>query len=97
MKMEPIKELTDSGLPTLSVKKTAYCGAHTPNGSVKRPLTIYNDIKTNYRLCQSVGKKSSRTGLKKQKRLKNNEIDVVAPVPSVCVPSFSSERYVRIC
>ncbi|XP_056116348.1 bromodomain-containing protein 1 isoform X1 [Rhinichthys klamathensis goyatoka] len=91
MKMEPIKELTDSGLPTLSVKKTAYCGAHTPNGSVKRPLTIYNDIKTNYRLCQSVDKKS-RTGLKKQKRLKNNEVDVVAPVPSVSVPSFSSER-----
>ncbi|KAK7130294.1 hypothetical protein R3I94_008909 [Phoxinus phoxinus] len=92
MKMEPIKELTDSGLPTLSVKKTAYCGAHTPNGSVKRPLTIYNDIKTNYRLCQSVDKKSSRAGLKKQKRLKNNEVDVVAQVPSVSVPSFSSER-----
>ncbi|XP_039516163.1 bromodomain-containing protein 1-like isoform X2 [Pimephales promelas] len=91
MKMEPIKELTDSGLPTLSVKKTAYCGAHTPSGSVKKPLTIYNDIKTNYRLCQSVDKKS-RTGLKKQKRLKNNELDVVAPVPSVSIPIFSSER-----
>ncbi|XP_048010922.1 bromodomain-containing protein 1 isoform X2 [Megalobrama amblycephala] len=92
MKMEPIKELTDSGVPTFSVKKTAYCGAHTPNGSVKRPLTIYNDTKTNYSLCQSVDKKNSRIGLKKQKRLKNNEVDVVAPVPSVSVPSFSSER-----
>ncbi|XP_067248478.1 bromodomain-containing protein 1 isoform X1 [Chanodichthys erythropterus] len=92
MKMEPIKELTDSGVPTFSVKKTAYCGAHTPNGSVKRPLTIYNDTKTNYSLCQSVDKKSNRIGLKKQKRLKNNEVDVVAPVPSVSVPSVSSER-----
>ncbi|ROJ52105.1 Bromodomain and PHD finger-containing protein 3 [Anabarilius grahami] len=92
MKMEPIKELTDSGVPTFSVKKTAYCGAHTPNGCVKRPLTIYNDTKTNYSLCQLVDKKSSRIGLKKQKRLKNNEVDVVAPVPSVSVPSFSSER-----
>ncbi|XP_051746095.1 bromodomain-containing protein 1 isoform X2 [Ctenopharyngodon idella] len=92
MKMEPIKELTDSGVPTFSVKKTAYCGAHTPNGSVKRPLTIYNDTKTNNSLCQSVDKKSSRIGLKKQKRLKNNEVDVVAPIPSVSVPSFSSER-----
>ncbi|XP_016413798.1 bromodomain-containing protein 1-like isoform X2 [Sinocyclocheilus rhinocerous] len=92
MKMEPIKELTDSGVPTFSVKKTAYCGAHTPNGSIKRQLTIYNETKTNYRLCQSVDKKGSRTRLKKQKRLKNNEVEVVAPVPYASVPSFSPER-----
>ncbi|XP_073695043.1 bromodomain-containing protein 1 [Garra rufa] len=92
MKMEPIKELTDSGVPTFSVKKTAYCGAHTPNGSIKRPLTIYNETKTNYRLCQSVDNKSSRMRLKKQKRLKNNEVEVVTPVPYASIPSFSSER-----
>ncbi|XP_016356097.1 bromodomain-containing protein 1 isoform X2 [Sinocyclocheilus anshuiensis] len=92
MKMEPIKELTDSGVPTFSVKKTAYCGAHTPNGSIKRPLTIYNETKTNDRLCQSVDKKSSRTSLKKQKRLKNNEVEFVGPVPNASVPSFSPER-----
>ncbi|XP_050963611.1 bromodomain-containing protein 1 isoform X2 [Labeo rohita] len=92
MKMEPIKELTDSGVPTFSVKKTAYCGAHTPNGSIKRPLTIYNETKTNYSLCQSMDKKSSRTRLKKQKRLKNNEVEVIAPVPYASVPSFSPER-----
>ncbi|XP_016397041.1 bromodomain-containing protein 1 isoform X2 [Sinocyclocheilus rhinocerous] len=92
MKMEPIKELTDSGLPTFSVKKTAYCGAHTPNGSIKRPLTIYNETETNDRLCQSVDKKSSRTSLKKQKRLKNNEVEFVGPVPNASVPSFSPER-----
>ncbi|XP_067283009.1 bromodomain-containing protein 1 isoform X2 [Pseudorasbora parva] len=91
MKMEPIKELTDTGVLTFSVKKTAYCGAHTPNGSVKRPLTIYNDTKTNDRLSQSVDKKNSMTGLKKQKRLKNNTVDVT-PVSSVSVPSISPER-----
>ncbi|KAK2892601.1 hypothetical protein Q8A67_012589 [Cirrhinus molitorella] len=91
MKMEPIKELTDSGVLTFSVKKTAYCGAHTPNGSNKRPLTIYNETKTNYRLCQSVDK-SSRTRLKKQKRLKNNKVEVVTPVPYASIPSFSPER-----
>lgn len=96
MKMEPIKELTDSGVPTFSVKKTAYCGAHTPNGSIKRPLTIYNETKTNNRLSQSVDKKSSRTRLKKQKRLKNNEVEFVGPVPNASVPSFSPERFVRI-
>lgn len=96
MKMEPIKELTDSGVPTFSVKKTAYCGAHTPNGSIKRPLTIYNETKTNDRLCQSVDKKSSRTRLKKQKRLKNNEVEFVGPAPNASVPSFSPERFVRI-
>ncbi|XP_059367500.1 bromodomain-containing protein 1 isoform X1 [Carassius carassius] len=92
MKMEPIKELTDSDVPTFSVKKTAYCGAHTPNGSIKRPLTIYNETKTNDRLCQSVDIKSSRTRLKKQKRLKNNKVEFVGPVPNVSVPSFSPER-----
>uniref|UniRef100_A0A9J7YRC4 Bromodomain containing 1 n=1 Tax=Cyprinus carpio carpio TaxID=630221 RepID=A0A9J7YRC4_CYPCA len=92
MKMEPIKELTDSGVPTFSVKKTAYCGAHTPNGSIKRPLTIYNETKTNYRLCQLLDKKGSRTRLKKQKRLINNVVEVVAPVPYASVPSFSPER-----
>ncbi|XP_052411225.1 bromodomain-containing protein 1 isoform X3 [Carassius gibelio] len=92
MKMEPIKELTDSDVPTFSVKKTAYCGAHTPNGSVKRPLTIYNETKTNDRLCQSVDKKNSRTRLKKQKRLKDNKVEFVGPVPNASVPSFSPER-----
>ncbi|XP_043093745.1 bromodomain-containing protein 1 isoform X4 [Puntigrus tetrazona] len=91
MKMEPIKDLTDSGVPTFSVKKTAYCGAHTPNGSIKRPLTIYNQTKTNDKFCQSVDKKS-RTRLKKQKRLKNSEAEVVGPVPNASVPNLSLER-----
>lgn len=92
MKMEPIKVLTDSGIPTFSVKKTAYCGAHTPNGSVKRPLAIYKDNETNYGLCQLVDRKSSRIGFNKQKRLKKNEEAIVTTIPPLSVPSFSSER-----
>ncbi|KAF5906785.1 bromodomain-containing protein 1 isoform X1, partial [Clarias magur] len=32
LKMEPVKETSYSSDPSFTVKKTAYCGAHTPNG-----------------------------------------------------------------
>uniref|UniRef100_A0A3B5QPG4 Bromodomain containing 1 n=1 Tax=Xiphophorus maculatus TaxID=8083 RepID=A0A3B5QPG4_XIPMA len=56
MKMEPINEVTDTGEPILSVKKTAYCGAHTPNGCVRRPLSIYEDAKRKNGLCKRANK-----------------------------------------
>uniref|UniRef100_A0A3Q3LD79 Bromodomain containing 1a n=1 Tax=Mastacembelus armatus TaxID=205130 RepID=A0A3Q3LD79_9TELE len=56
MKMEPIKDVTETGEPTFSVKKTAYCGAHTPNGCVRRPLKIYDDAKPKNVLCKKVDK-----------------------------------------
>lgn len=43
MKMEPVKEVASSGATTFSVKKTAYCCAHTPNGCDRRPLNIYEE------------------------------------------------------
>ncbi|KAL7882807.1 hypothetical protein SRHO_G00004650 [Serrasalmus rhombeus] len=95
MKMEPIKEVTESGTPTFSVKKTAYCGAHTPNGSIRRPLTIYDETKnkTKNGLCQT-GKKHSRTRLKKkQKKSKiKKAAEPVAAVPAMSVPSFPPNR-----
>ncbi|XP_017549393.1 bromodomain-containing protein 1 isoform X1 [Pygocentrus nattereri] len=95
MKMEPIKEMTESGTPTFSVKKTAYCGAHTPNGSIRRPLTIYDETKnkTKNGLCQT-GKKHSRTRLKKkQKKSKiKKAAEPVAAVPAMSVPSFPPNR-----
>uniref|UniRef100_A0A3Q3J0P3 Bromodomain containing 1a n=1 Tax=Monopterus albus TaxID=43700 RepID=A0A3Q3J0P3_MONAL len=54
MKMEPIKEVTATGEPTFSVKKTAYCGAHTPNGCIRRPLAIYEDAKPKNGLCKKI-------------------------------------------
>ncbi|XP_077600549.1 bromodomain-containing protein 1-like isoform X1 [Stigmatopora nigra] len=41
MKMEPIKEETPPG--TFSVKKTAYCCSHTPDGCDRRPLNVYKE------------------------------------------------------
>ncbi|XP_036433263.1 bromodomain-containing protein 1 isoform X3 [Colossoma macropomum] len=96
MKMEPIKEVTESGTSTFSVKKTAYCGAHTPNGSVRRPLTIYDETKnqTKNGLCQTAGKNHSRTRLKKkQKKSKSKKAaEPVAAVPAMSVPSFPTNR-----
>ncbi|CAL8329100.1 unnamed protein product, partial [Boreogadus saida] len=44
MKMEPVKEVTESGEPAFSVKKVAYCGAHTPSGGARKPLTVYDAV-----------------------------------------------------
>ncbi|XP_029009509.1 bromodomain-containing protein 1-like isoform X2 [Betta splendens] len=43
MKMEPVKEVTSSGAATFSVKKTAYCCSHTPDGCDRWPLNIYEE------------------------------------------------------
>ncbi|XP_076152408.1 bromodomain-containing protein 1-like [Alosa pseudoharengus] len=93
MKMEPVKEMTDAGSPTFSVKKTAYCDAHTPNGCVRRPLTIYDDTKTKNGLCQTTEKKCKRTRLKgRSKKKKCKKTEPVTAVPSVSVPSFPPQR-----
>ncbi|KAI4887824.1 hypothetical protein NFI96_006697 [Prochilodus magdalenae] len=95
MKMEPIKEMTESGTPTFSVKKTAYCGAHTPNGSIRRPLTIYDETKnkTKNGLCQAAGKKNGHARLKKkQKKLKSKKTSDVAAVAAMSGPSFPCNR-----
>ncbi|KAF7694049.1 bromodomain-containing protein 1 isoform X2 [Silurus meridionalis] len=91
LKMEPIKETNDSGDPTFTVKKTAYCGAHTPNGCIKRPLAIYDDPKTKNSLCRTQKKKASLT--KKQKNKKNKKsADSVVAVPAMPVSSFPPHR-----
>ncbi|XP_047660095.1 bromodomain-containing protein 1 isoform X3 [Tachysurus fulvidraco] len=93
LKMEPMKETNDAGDPTFTVKKTAYCGAHTPNGCVKRPLNIYNDPKcaTKNGFCRTPKKKRSLT--KKQKNKKNKKsVESVAAVPAITVCSFPPHR-----
>ncbi|KAK1906883.1 Bromodomain and PHD finger-containing protein 3 [Dissostichus eleginoides] len=99
MKMEPIKEVTDTGEPTFSVKKTAYCGAHTPNGCVRRPLTIYNEAKPKNGLSKKVDKgrgagKGSSKGKKKSKSKKPEpeaEAESEAVTPAA-VPTFPAHR-----
>ncbi|KAM7366998.1 hypothetical protein PAMP_014928 [Pampus punctatissimus] len=99
MKMEPIKEVTESGEPTFSVKKTAYCGAHTPNGCIRRPLTIYDDAKPKNGLCKNadkgrgVGKGQSKGKQKKKSKSKKPEPEVESEAAtSVTVPTFPAHR-----
>ncbi|XP_056223915.1 bromodomain-containing protein 1 isoform X2 [Seriola aureovittata] len=99
MKMEPIKEVTETGEPTVSVKKTAYCGAHTPNGCVRRPLTIYDNVKPKNGLCKKVdkgrcaGKGQSKGKQKKKSKSKKPEPEVEeeAATPAT-VPTFPAHR-----
>ncbi|TSK13177.1 Bromodomain-containing protein 1 [Bagarius yarrelli] len=93
LKMEPVRETNDAGEPTFTVKKTAYCGSHTPNGCVKRPLNIYNDpeSETKNGLCRAPKKKTGLT--KRQKNKKNKRsVETVAAVPPKTVCSFPPHR-----
>ncbi|KAJ8245481.1 hypothetical protein GJAV_G00271200 [Gymnothorax javanicus] len=99
MKMEPVKKVSKAGEATFSVKKTAYCGAHTPNGCARRPLTVYEEARAENGRAQTgeEGEQSSRrTRLKNKKKKKKNSRKAVsepqAAVPTVTVPSISPER-----
>ncbi|XP_072233597.1 bromodomain-containing protein 1 [Leuresthes tenuis] len=99
MKMEPIKEVTETGESTFSVKKTAYCGAHMPNGCVRRPLSVYDDATPRNGLCkrgdkgrgdekgQPKGKQKKKSKSKKPEP--EDESEAAAPV---IVPTFPAHR-----
>ncbi|CAI5635748.1 unnamed protein product [Oreochromis niloticus] len=93
MKMEPIKEVTETGEPTFSVKKTAYCGAHTPNGCVRRPLAIYDDSKLRNGLCKKGDKGKGQSKGKQKSKSKKPEPEVESEaVPPATVPTFPAHR-----
>uniref|UniRef100_A0A3Q2UXQ4 Bromodomain containing 1a n=1 Tax=Haplochromis burtoni TaxID=8153 RepID=A0A3Q2UXQ4_HAPBU len=95
MRMEPIKEVTETGEPTFSVKKTAYCGAHTPNGCVRRPLAMYDEAKLRNGLCKKgdKGKGQSKGKQKRKSKSKKPEPDVESEaVPPATVPTFPAHR-----
>ncbi|XP_029017588.1 bromodomain-containing protein 1-like isoform X2 [Betta splendens] len=100
MKMEPTTEANESGETTISVKKTAYCGAHTPAGCVRRPHSIYDDAKPKNGLCKKVdkgrgaGKGQSKGKQQQQKRRSRKpevEVESEAATPAT-VPSFPAHR-----
>uniref|UniRef100_A0A3B4A3E1 Uncharacterized protein n=1 Tax=Periophthalmus magnuspinnatus TaxID=409849 RepID=A0A3B4A3E1_9GOBI len=57
MKIEPLKEESPSGATTFSVKKTAYCCAHTPGGCDRRALNIYEEAHRKNGACQKRSEK----------------------------------------
>ncbi|XP_057185880.1 bromodomain-containing protein 1b isoform X1 [Triplophysa rosa] len=95
MKMEPVKEVTESGATSFSVKKTAYCCSHTPNGCVRRPLTIYEDSKPKNGLCQKGAQRGERERAKgcQKKKTKKVESEPVATVPAVSGPSITPKSF----
>ncbi|XP_030622181.1 bromodomain-containing protein 1b isoform X2 [Chanos chanos] len=96
MRMEPVKELTETGTTSFSVKKTAYCGAHTPNGCIRRPLTIYDEPKPKNGLIQKEEAKSGKTkakGCQKKRKSKKTELESAPTVPSVSVPRLSPKSF----
>lgn len=95
MKMEPIKEVTETGSPTFSVKKTAYCCAHTPKGCVRRPLVIYEETHLKNGMCHKRGDKRGRTRLKgwQKKRSKRAEPEPEPETPSTAGPSITSSSF----
>ncbi|KAF4081413.1 hypothetical protein AMELA_G00161130 [Ameiurus melas] len=95
MKMEPIKEVTDTGSSTISVKKTAYCCSHTPSGCTRRPLSIYDETQPKNSLCQKGKQKSRRAKVKGCQKKKNKKVDAqsVPVVPSVSVPGITPKSF----
>uniref|UniRef100_A0A1A7Y2P9 Bromodomain containing 1 n=1 Tax=Iconisemion striatum TaxID=60296 RepID=A0A1A7Y2P9_9TELE len=94
MKMEPVRELTESGL-TFSVKKIAFCCSHTPEGCDRRPLNIYQEPHLKNRAChkrvEKRGKARSKSGQKKKLRRAEPEPETPANSgPSITASSFDT-------
>ncbi|CAL8318680.1 unnamed protein product [Lota lota] len=71
MKMEPVKEVTESGEPAFSVKKVAYCAAHTPSGGGRKPLTVYDAVSAPRNgLCKKKKKEEEERGGRRSGRSK---------------------------
>ncbi|XP_061578163.1 bromodomain-containing protein 1-like isoform X2 [Cololabis saira] len=100
MKMEPVKEVTVSGSPTFSVKKTAYCCSHTPKGCDRRPLNIYEEPHPNNGACHKRADKNGKARSKgwEKKKIKRAEPESDAepaetpmnPGPSITASSFDT-------
>uniref|UniRef100_A0A3P8YKV6 Bromodomain containing 1b n=1 Tax=Esox lucius TaxID=8010 RepID=A0A3P8YKV6_ESOLU len=97
MKMEPVKEVTEMGSPTFSVKKTAFCCAHTPKGCTRRPLAIYEEGRAKNTVCHKRVDKRGRTRLKgwqkKSKRLVVTVPETEEESPSVPGPSITPSSF----
>ncbi|XP_068132433.1 bromodomain-containing protein 1 isoform X2 [Hyperolius riggenbachi] len=98
MKMEPVKEVTESGT-TFSVKKTAYCDAHTPSGCIRRPLNIYELPETKNGICRKGTDKFDRSTSKvrkKAKKTKKASTETCTVIPTVNVPDIPPQRINKI-
>lgn len=96
MKMEPVKEVTASGAATFSVKKTAYCCSHTPDGCDRRPLNIYEEPHPKNGACHKRadkrGKARAKSWQKKKSKRAEPEPEPEPETPNNSGPSITASR-----
>ncbi|CAK6983889.1 bromodomain-containing protein 1-like [Scomber scombrus] len=96
MKMEPVKEQTASGT-TFSVKKTAYCCSHTPEGCDRRPLSIYDEPHPKNGACHKRADKRGKSRAKGWQKKKSKRAEPEPePEPETltnCGPSITASSY----
>ncbi|XP_005938384.1 bromodomain-containing protein 1 isoform X2 [Haplochromis burtoni] len=95
MKMEPVKEVTASGATTFSVKKTAYCCSHTPEGCDRRPLNIYEEPHPkNGAFHKRAEKKGKAKGWQKKKNKRADpEPETEPETPTSSGPSITASSF----
>ncbi|CAN9499047.1 unnamed protein product [Ophioblennius macclurei] len=97
MKMEPVKEVTSSGVATFSVKKTSYCCSHTPEGCDRRPLNIYEDPHPKNGACHTRGDKKGKSRAKGWQKKKNKrgepELEPSPETPTNSGPSITASSF----
>ncbi|XP_071314773.1 bromodomain-containing protein 1-like isoform X2 [Trachinotus anak] len=94
MKMEPVKEETSSGATTFSVKKTAYCCSHIPEGCDRRPLNIYEEPHPKNGACHKRadkrGKSRAKGWQKKKSKRGEPESETEPETPTTSGPSITA-------
>ncbi|XP_059191380.1 bromodomain-containing protein 1-like isoform X1 [Centropristis striata] len=97
MKMEPVKEVTSSGAATFSVKKTAYCCSHTPEGCDCRQLNIYEEPHPKNGACikrnDKRGKSRAKGWHKKKSKRAEPEPEPEPETPNNTGPSITASSF----
>uniref|UniRef100_A0A3Q1FC77 Bromodomain containing 1b n=1 Tax=Acanthochromis polyacanthus TaxID=80966 RepID=A0A3Q1FC77_9TELE len=97
MRMEPVKEETASGATTFSVKKTAYCCSHTPEGCDRRPLNIYEEPHPKNGACHKRadkrGKSRAKGWQKKKSKRTDPEAEPEPEIPANSGPSITASSF----
>ncbi|XP_068595222.1 bromodomain-containing protein 1-like [Brachionichthys hirsutus] len=95
MKMEPVKELTASGAVGFSVKKTAYCCSHTPEGCDCRSLGIYKEPHPKNGGCHRGPDRRAKTRARcwHKKKSKRAEQEPEPGVPTSCRPRITVSSF----
>ncbi|KAJ6659819.1 hypothetical protein lerEdw1_018274 [Lerista edwardsae] len=95
MKIEPMRETSLNGT-TFTVRKTAYCEAHSPPGTMKKGRTATlceaEVIAKNETECNSIPKNKSKVKLKQKVKKES-----CASVPLLMVTQIPSYRLNKIC